>query len=617
MRALGRTQDSQTGRLSASEWVALSAVLISSVSVRLWQPTGWLGSDDAGYYSAAEHILTGAPIERVHHQYSRLAMILPVAASVAIGGHTPVAVWLPTLLASLACIVVVFLLGRELAARRSSDCLTSAQTPRATWVVGALAALSVSLLPYFRVLSTAAYPDVHACLWSSLAVLLALRAAGANCGFGARGVDLPAVRRAAVALPLACGICSGLAVSAKLFAAPVAVAVAVALLLPIAADRRWRRRVGSLALVALGGAAFLLIEGTFYHFAAGDFLYTLHAHSRATDLEVTGGAAESFSAMAYERLSELLRASTSGWGTLGLTFWPVMMAALFVARLRVLAVWGLATYLGVAFMPVDFENGLKINPVFHGRHILTACIPFVVCLAWFLYRAADCIANRLTSTSDRQHVAAPAIVPVGSGRKALIMHSCLVGLIVGSALYDRHSLNGFCDRDMRRIGTAISQTVYSTAWDGDKPIFMAPSLYWRYRILFPLPLRERLRVAVEPSSPDWWRNVCPGIAKRAASLPGPDQAYLLATPRQLQGGTEHFDYDVSLPRDGLRSWQSRRPLAVAVRRGGPVVELIDAPTVENGIVALLGPETATKDQIPLAPSLARSGDGSPGSPGYP
>ena len=70
--------------------------------VYLFDPTGWLGSDDSAYYNAAEQILYGETIHRVHHHPSRLSAILPVTLSLAIFGHHPYAVILPAFLAGVA-----------------------------------------------------------------------------------------------------------------------------------------------------------------------------------------------------------------------------------------------------------------------------------------------------------------------------------------------------------------------------------------------------------------------------------------------------------------------------------------------------------------------------------
>jgi hypothetical protein len=141
----------------------------------------------------------------------------------------------------------------------------------------------------------------------------------------------------------------------------------------------------------------------------------------------------------------------------------------------------------------------------------------------------------------------------------------LVTAVVALSLANPRALNGFRDRPTGRVGTAISQIVSKTNWDADRPIVMTPSAYWRYRILFPEPLRSLLRVAADPDSPTWWRDTTVDIVARSGPLPAPDRAYLITTPRQLAGEAETWDYDVTLPRDGLSAWQQVPPTVTMVR----------------------------------------------------
>ena len=117
-------------------WFA--ALLVLTIGLRVADPTGWLGSDDASYYSAAEHILAGEPIQRLHHHFARMAVILPVAASLSVFGDSAIAVALPMYIASTLCVVLVVVLGRLVWG----------------WWEGLCAATVVSVLPYFHVLST-------------------------------------------------------------------------------------------------------------------------------------------------------------------------------------------------------------------------------------------------------------------------------------------------------------------------------------------------------------------------------------------------------------------------------------------------------------------------------
>ncbi len=196
-------------------------------------------------------------------------------------------------------------------------------------------------------------------------------------------------------------------------------------------------------------------------------------------------------------------------------------------------------FLTLAVMPIRLAGGIQFTPVFHGRHILPACIPFALCLAWLMRCAAQ--------------------TTVGPHRLGHAWPVAFVG-IVAISLGGRHQLNGFCDRDTSRVGKAMSQVIAAAKWDENRPIFMTPSTYWRYRILFPKELRARLRVATAADAPSWWRDVSIDIAQRHTVLPDRSQAYLIATPRQLRGETEHWDYGVGLPQEQLASWREIPPI---------------------------------------------------------
>lgn len=175
-------------------------------------------------------------------------------------------------------------------------------------------------------------------------------------------------------------------------------------------------------------------------------------------------------------------------------------------------------------------------------------------------------------------------------------------------------LNGFRDRPTSRIGVAVSQIAATTQWDHDRDIFMAPSLYWRFRILFPQELRSRLRVAADGEAPTWWRDTCADITSRSAPLPPPSDAYLLATPRQLRGETEQWDYGVGLPRERLSAWQTVEPRTRMSRFADKTIRHSRPGLVGPEPFLLLlgggpaGPDRAAKHasrlpaQLPLAPN---------------
>jgi hypothetical protein len=379
------------------------------------------------------------------------------------------------------------------------------------------------------------------------------------------------VRRRATCLWGAAGAAFALAVSAKVFAiaalagigavfvttrvrgiqAPPTRSDATSFLAPTNGDA-WSKRSGdvawSLGAFLAGVAMVQVIEGLFYLWAAGDFFFSLRATLSASEnvpsFTTEGASKMSVLAMIWDRLTIFHHQSTSGWGVLAIPFWPiVLLVALLDRSARVLAAWAVAAFVLVAFVPVSFAAGARAYPIFHGRHILPACVPFALCLAWCVCRAGKALLR------PRWRSSAWALAAVA---------------VVALALVDGRALNGFRDRDTSRVGRAIAQMIPSIPDDG-RDIFMTPSMYWRFRALFPDALRGRLRVAASEDAPTWWRHVCPDIAKRARPLPGPNEAYLVATPRQLRGEAEHWDYGVPLPSEGLASWGESPTLAGFVR----------------------------------------------------
>ncbi len=582
MPAFVTRPDVQGSRLP--RWVvAWFAVLLAvTVGVRVLDPTGWLGSDDAAYHSAAQHVLTGVKIERVHHHYARLAVILPIAAGVAVFGDNPAAVALPSVIASTLCVILVALLGRVLWG----------------WWVGLTAATVFSFVPYFRVLSTTAFPDVHVCLWTTAAMLLAACANRANSTKAARWTWI------------ACGFACGLAVSAKVFAVTVLVGVlwlawaqkgvasplgprnVAPPLVGGAGHRRWP----ALACLAFGIVAFQLFDGLFYHWAAGDFFFSLRATLHAQD-NVASMAADKttetvgFFAFVWDRLAMPARASTSGWGILGIVFWPMLaLAALLDRRSRPLVAWAVATYILVAFVPLSFKDGARPYPIFHGRHVLPACIPFAFCVAWAVHQAIEGACKRHWEARSW-----PVVVAV----------------VVALALVTRRELNGFRDRATSRVGVAITELIRTTILDTNRPIFMTPSTYWRFRLLFPPELRDRLRVATDNEAPSWWRRTCPDIVSRLQTLPAPGDAYLIATPRQLQCEPEPWDYGVSLPGDALGSWREIKPQTTLLRLADRRIAVADGKTQAlETVLFLLGngnsTDAATLLAVEASPSDHRS-----------
>jgi len=550
-------------------WVRLWLVMlfVAFAGATLVAPTGWLGSDDAGYYAAAEYIASGTTITRVHHHYARLAMSLPIALSIEVFGDYVWAVILPTYLAAIGVLAVVIAIGKSLWG----------------WREGLLAATLLLTVPYFTTLSTAAYPDVVACFWAGGGFLLALFASRAN----------RSTHRAGWAL--GSGLMIAVALSAKVPVAPVWVGIAYAVWME--RTKAIRTRCSCFGFVGLGLIVGLLIESGVFAVIARDPLF--HWHALLTTRSSTTGAGGAAGVpvlslpLVIDRLAMPFRRGVSGWGLMGVAFWPVMIVAgVFVRRSRALVAWACASYVALAFVPVSFNGGWHPFPNFHGRHLLPCVIPLVLCAAFLLCSVAE---RWLRGT----------IPEVLRRRCAGTMAILMTGLFF---MVSRGDISGFADRPTQRIGRSIERMVATNRFDGARPVFMTPSMYWRFRLLFPPALRERIRVSAEPDAPTWWRDTCVDIVQRNQALPQPSRAYLLATPRQIEGKPEFWDYGVRLPLTALISWRDTPPLATAFRRHNGTVTLAvarssDPPPAGAGTMPLLILAGGSRTKSGLVPRL--------------
>jgi hypothetical protein len=514
--------------------------------VYLLDPTGWLGSDDSAYYNAAEQIFRGETIHRVHHHPSRLSAILPVTLSLAIFGHHPYAVILPAFLAGVACLLFIAWIGKSLW----------------TWREGLIAAALMAAIPYFRVLSTAAYPDIYVCSYTAAALYATVRALKAatpiRSGWWA----------------VAAAICIGLAASAKIIAVVLFAPIGLIFLLcrndateesihpsgPItstgpggfagsAGRSTLYGRMTLLSGLLIGGTIFFLFHGLLCLYVTGDFWFKLNALRRAEEFEPMLSAQHlhsirEYAALAWYRLTMPFRVHQSGWGWCGAIFWPAALAgACLNAKTRMLSLSAVSIYLMLSVVPVKFENGMYPFGFFNGRHVLFALVPFVICAA----RVA-------TSLIPRR-----VVTPVGVG-------SAVVAAVAAFTLgaLGPQGVTSFTDREQKALGTLIREVTELISRNSTKPIVMPASLYIRYRILVPPELRDRLFVAVDEAAPNWWRDATADIAARRISLPPPDEAILLATRIQKNGGAEPWDYGVVLPRNGLTAWEESSGRCTAI-----------------------------------------------------
>ncbi len=500
----------------------LVALIAVTISVRQFDPTPWLGSDDASYHAAAEHVLAGKTMTRVHHHYGRLSAILAVAGSMALFGNNVTAVVLPTIVLSVVCVLFVVALGRIVWG----------------WWVGLCAGSIVAVMPYYRVLSTTAYPDVHACFWATLAALMIVCAVRTG------------RHRTALLYAAGAGVALGMAASAKIFAGWSIVGLAAIAL--TAADRSRRHRIEIVIATLAGGCLFGLVHGLTYWVLADDFWFKLHALTSAqgqSNLFPSSGDPFAVGPLTFlqDRMTFLLHPMESGWGWLALAFWP---AAIYVLisdkRGRPFAIWAIGAYLLVAFFPVSFSRGVRPYPSFVGRNILFVCVPFALCVSATVFRLATIVRPQRVIQSTW---------PV------------TLGLILGVAYANAYELRNFRNRLTSRIGTAMTRLIADGTLDNAPEIHMTASMYWRFRVLFPEPLRSRLRVSTDDTTPKWWRATTTDIVDRQVAGVPASSAMLVATPTQLSGEPERWDYGVALATRSIESWKQSMHVGVVDRDG--------------------------------------------------
>lgn len=519
--------DISTISLSRSRWpmwvlIWLFALISVTLAVRILDPTIWLGSDDASYHSAAEQIIEGQTITRMHHHYGRLSVILAVTASMIAFGNNVIAVEFPTMVLSLASVLLVVAIGRMVWG----------------WWVGLCAGSIVAVLPYFRVLSTTIYPDVHACFWAALSTFAILHAVRSSSP------------KKHLFLAIVGGLTLGLAVSAKIFAGLTLIGLIGIVFYHEAISRR--RQWETLIAITAGGVLFFFAHGLIYLVIADDFWFKWHTLTSAQGEEkMYTGHSNPFVVgvikLLWERGSLFLHPKLSGWGWLAILYWPTAFFVLFTDRRgRPFAITAIVAYLLVAFFPVSLKYGYQTYPFFDGRNLLFLCVPFALCMAATTHR----IFNTMISE-----------------RKLQTYGPVFLAVIVAVAYIIPFELRAFRDRPTSRIGSAITKLIHEGALDHQTEIHMTASMYWRFRLLFPPEIRDCLRVSTDDNAPTWWRQTTVDIEYRQVNTSPPDHAILLATPAQFSGNTEFWDYGVGLAKKAVPVWQNAEMVATVNRNG--------------------------------------------------
>ena len=200
-----------------------------------------------------------------------------------------------------------------------------------------------------------------------------------------------------------------------------------------------------------------------------------------------------------------------------------------------------------------------------GRNILYVCVPFALCLAATAHRL---IVSKLSARNVQQ------TWPI------------VLAAIVAIAYSNPDELDAFKNRQTSRIGIAITKLIDNGTFDGDAEIHMTASMFWRFSVLFPERLRDRIRVSADDTAPPWWRKTTIDIVRRRVDTVPIDGALALATPTQFEGQPERWDYGVGIAQPAVSAWRSATLIA-SVDRSGTITPSAKTPKIGTKPVLLL------------------------------
>ena len=219
-----------------SGWI-LAGIILFALLLRLFYYNGWGGSDDSIYYNLAGYIAHAEPIQEAHWYLSRIVLIVVISLFIKIFGDSVFVAILPTLLFSLANIIMVFFLARYLF----------------SWREGLIAAGIMAIFPTDVIYSTIIMPDIQCAFFLIGAVLLFQK-----------GIDQGLERRSITWFML-----SGLLITMAVFSKQTGVLIFPALFLYVFLSLRMSRS----GLIALGitslsfviwSASIFLIANSFF-----------------------------------------------------------------------------------------------------------------------------------------------------------------------------------------------------------------------------------------------------------------------------------------------------------------------------------------------------------------
>ena len=219
-------------------------VLALAVLLRWWKFEGLFGADDLSYSKFAFEIVRGVyRPEYLNHWSMRLGVLLPTAFFYSLFGVSQWSMVAFSLICSLMMVVLTYLIGRRFFGEE----------------IGLLAAFLLATFPLNVLYATRLFPDIPMALFVGLSGYFYLSARRKESS-----------REVAKSM-LASGSCLGVAYlmkeTALLFILPVALCGLIDL------RRGFRRFVLVHFCLFLGVAAFVVLEGLFYHGQVHDFLF--------------------------------------------------------------------------------------------------------------------------------------------------------------------------------------------------------------------------------------------------------------------------------------------------------------------------------------------------------
>jgi 4-amino-4-deoxy-L-arabinose transferase-like glycosyltransferase len=335
-------------------WRTVTTFILCALALRLIFATGLIASDDLGYARYARQIAEGTYELEAHHFAIRFGLLLPVAAVYRVFG---VAEWtsviVPVLASSISVGLLVVITSRLFGRR-------------AALVAGALYA-SFPLAVFY---ATVLVPEPVAEMYVLAGVLSYLHAG----------------QRHQAALAALAGACVGLGYLTKEPALFVIVALGVDALW----QKRWRVAMG----LALGCAAVIAVEHSYYLAASGDLLFRPHAmriHEQHPDVLDTNRELAYRLLKVYPRMMLVPSLAFGLHSLLAVGATALAVALIGIGRLRLVLLWAAFPLLYLNFGSSNLSEFIALPAA--PRYIEFTYPP--------LFIAFGALAARLRFTSQR------------------------------------------------------------------------------------------------------------------------------------------------------------------------------------------------------------------------